>query len=185
MAKSIDPSSGLQSMGMGLTTPMGGATSTVSDLTAIGGLRGWQGLDHRSGMHLVPFGLQARRHGGAGRQAPPLSTASALHDRSSDPCMHDVSIACGTTAGPIFLVRSSVHAAGTGRGTVLGLKLDRMADSVTGQTVVDPKGYLTDLKSVKISTDAEISDIKKARHLLKSVIQTNPRHAPGWIAAAR
>jgi hypothetical protein len=33
--------------------------------------------------------------------------------------------------------------------------------------------------------DAEISDIKKARLLLKSVINTNPRHAPGWIAAAR
>ncbi len=28
----------------------------------------------------------------------------------------------------------------------MGLKLDRMADSVSGQTVVDPKGYLTDLK---------------------------------------
>ncbi|EFJ46600.1 hypothetical protein VOLCADRAFT_62457 [Volvox carteri f. nagariensis] len=112
LAKSLDPNSGLASVGgglNGLATPMGGATSTVSDLTAIG----------------------------------------------------------------------------TGRGTVLGLKLDRMADSVTGQTVVDPKGYLTDLKSIKISTDAEISDIKKARHLLKSVIQTNPRHAPGWIAAAR
>ncbi|GLC38459.1 hypothetical protein PLESTB_001727900 [Pleodorina starrii] len=110
-AKSLDPNSGLASVGglSGLATPMGGATSTVSDLTAIG----------------------------------------------------------------------------TGRGTVLGLKLDRMADSVSGQTVVDPKGYLTDLKSIKISTDAEISDIKKARHLLKSVIQTNPRHAPGWIAAAR
>lgn len=35
------------------------------------------------------------------------------------------------------------------------------------------------------ATDAEISDIKKARLLLKSVISTNPRHAPGWIAAAR
>eukprot|EP00887_Chlorella_sp_A99_P001425 scaffold8.g1425.t1 len=33
--------------------------------------------------------------------------------------------------------------------------------------------------------DAEISDIKKARLLLKSVISTNPKHAPGWIAAAR
>ena len=60
-----------------------------------------------------------------------------------------------------------------------------MADSVTGQTVVDPKGYLTDMKSIKISSDAEISDIKKARLLLKSVTNTNPRHAPGWIAAAR
>lgn len=35
------------------------------------------------------------------------------------------------------------------------------------------------------AADAEISDIKKARLLLKSVINTNPRHAPGWIAAAR
>jgi len=60
-----------------------------------------------------------------------------------------------------------------------------MADSVTGQTVVDPKGYLTDLTSMKLSTEAEISDIKKARTLLQSVIQTNPKHAPGWIAAAR
>lgn len=68
---------------------------------------------------------------------------------------------------------------------MIRLNLDRMADSVTGQTVVDPKGYLTDMKSIKISSDAEISDIKKARLLLKSVTNTNPRHAPGWIAAAR
>jgi len=75
--------------------------------------------------------------------------------------------------------------AGEGRGTVIKLKLDTISDSVSGQTVVDPKGYLTDLKSVKITSDAEISDIKKARLLLKSVIQTNQKHAPGWIAAAR
>lgn len=68
---------------------------------------------------------------------------------------------------------------------MIRLQLDRAGDSVTGQTVVDPKGYLTDLKSIKISSDAEISDIKKARTLLKSVTATNPRYAPGWIAAAR
>ena len=60
-----------------------------------------------------------------------------------------------------------------------------MADSVSGQTVVDPKGYLTDLKSMKISSDAEVGDIKKARTLLRSVTATNPKHAPGWVAAAR
>lgn len=80
---------------------------------------------------------------------------------------------------------TDLTAVGEGRGTVIKLKLDTMADSVSGQTVVDPKGYLTDLKSVKITSDAEISDIKKARLLLKSVIQTNQKHAPGWIAAAR
>jgi len=33
----------------------------------------------------------------------------------------------------------------------LSSKLDKMSDSVTGQTVVDPKGYLTDLNSIKVS----------------------------------
>uniref|UniRef100_A0A803KYM1 PRP1 splicing factor N-terminal domain-containing protein n=1 Tax=Chenopodium quinoa TaxID=63459 RepID=A0A803KYM1_CHEQI len=80
---------------------------------------------------------------------------------------------------------TDLTAVGEGRGTVLSLKLDRLSDSVSGQTVVDPKGYLTDLKSMKLTSDAEISDIKKARLLLKSVIQTNPKHPPGWIAAAR
>ena len=60
-----------------------------------------------------------------------------------------------------------------------------MSDSVSGQTVVDPKGYLTDLNSMKITSDADIGDIKKARTLLNSVTSTNPNHAPGWIAAAR
>ncbi|GJU11914.1 retrovirus-related pol polyprotein from transposon TNT 1-94 [Tanacetum coccineum] len=73
---------------------------------------------------------------------------------------------------------------GEGRGTVLGYNLDKVLDSVSGLTVVDPKGYLTDLQTMKISNDAEISDIKKARLLLKSVIQTNPKHTHGWIATA-
>ena len=71
------------------------------------------------------------------------------------------------------------------RGTVLGLKLDKMSDSITGQTVVDPKGYLTDLNAMKVNSASEVGDIKKARLLLKSVTSTNPSHAPGWIAAAR
>ncbi|RUS26071.1 PRP1 splicing factor, N-terminal-domain-containing protein [Jimgerdemannia flammicorona] len=74
---------------------------------------------------------------------------------------------------------------GQARDKVLGLKLDQMSDSVAGQTVIDPKGYLTDLNSVALKSDAEIGDLKKARLLLNSVITTNPKHAPGWIAAAR
>ena len=50
----------------------------------------------------------------------------------------------------------------------------RMGDSASGKSTVDPKGYLTSLDSVQLSSDAEISDIKKARMLLKSVINTNP-----------
>jgi pre-mRNA-processing factor 6 len=71
------------------------------------------------------------------------------------------------------------------RGHTLTSKLDTISDSVSGQTVVDPKGYLTNLNSLKISSEAEVGDIKKARALLSSVTSTNPKHAPGWIAAAR
>lgn len=54
-----------------------------------------------------------------------------------------------------------------------------MSDSVSGQTVVDPKGYLTDLQSMLPSHGGDINDVKKARLLLKSVRETNPKHPPG------
>jgi len=71
------------------------------------------------------------------------------------------------------------------RGAALSTRLDKMSDSVSGQTVVDPKGYLTSLNSLKVNSEAEVGDIKKARILLQSVTTTNPKHGPGWIAAAR
>mmetsp|Transcript_31144 Transcript_31144/g.75951 ORF Transcript_31144/g.75951 Transcript_31144/m.75951 type:complete len:978 (-) Transcript_31144:272-3205(-) len=82
--------------------------------------------------------------------------------------------------------RKDLTQLGRARDKMLGIKLDRVADSVTGQTVIDPKGYLTDLNSsVKVQSSSDLQDIKKARLLLKSVIMTNPKHGPGWIAAAR
>lgn len=80
---------------------------------------------------------------------------------------------------------SSLTEIGEGRKKMVDIQLGHASDSVTGQTVVDPKGYLTDLSHIKISSDAEIGDIKRARSLLKSVYQTNPQHSPGWVAAAR
>ena len=61
----------------------------------------------------------------------------------------------------------------------------QVSDSVSGQTVVDPKGYLTDLQSMLPQYGGDIADIKKARLLLKSVRETNPKHPPAWIASAR
>ena len=55
----------------------------------------------------------------------------------------------------------------------------QVSDSVSGQTVVDPKGYLTDLQSMLPSHGGDINDVKKARLLLKSVRETNPKHPPG------
>lgn len=60
----------------------------------------------------------------------------------------------------------------------------QVSDSVSGQTVVDPKSYLTDLQSVNPTNGADISDVKRARDLYRSVRETNPTHAPAWIASA-
>lgn len=80
---------------------------------------------------------------------------------------------------------TDLNKVGEGRNTYLQLKLDRVSDSVSGQTVVDPKGYLTDLNSSIKNQTADMADMKQARLLLKSAIQSNPKHAPAWIAASR
>ncbi|GKV34271.1 hypothetical protein SLEP1_g42655 [Rubroshorea leprosula] len=59
-----------------------------------------------------------------------------------------------------------------------------LGPNTSGITVVDPKSYLTDLKSMEKTSCAELSHIKKPRLLLKSVIQTNHKHPPGWIPSA-
>merc|ERR1712193_484141 len=64
---------------------------------------------------------------------------------------------------------TDLTAVGKERGTLLNFKLDRVADSLVSQTVVEPKGYITELKTVKINTNTEVSDIKKARLLLRSL----------------
>ncbi|KAL1586090.1 hypothetical protein WHR41_04790 [Cladosporium halotolerans] len=82
---------------------------------------------------------------------------------------------------------------GAARDKVLKVRLDQAAqtqqgtESVAGtSTNIDPKGYLTSLSmSEKKAGEIPVGDIKRARVLLESVIKTNPRHGPGWIAAAR
>ncbi len=74
---------------------------------------------------------------------------------------------------------------GEARNTLMDMKLTQVSDSVSGQTVVDPKGYLTDLQSMLPTYGGDINDVKKARLLLKSVRETNMSHAPAWIASAR
>ncbi|KAI9820440.1 MAG: hypothetical protein M1832_003773 [Thelocarpon impressellum] len=81
---------------------------------------------------------------------------------------------------------------GAARDKVLQVRLDQAAqgsgtDAAAGSaTNIDPKGYLTSLtKSELKAGEVEVGDIKRVRVLLESVIKTNPKHAPGWIAAAR
>ncbi|KZP07498.1 hypothetical protein FIBSPDRAFT_875426 [Athelia psychrophila] len=72
---------------------------------------------------------------------------------------------------------------------ILSLKLDQISGTTTAlnsglSSSVDPKGYLTSLNSVVTKSDAEIGDIKRARMLFDSLVKSNPKHGPGWIAAA-
>lgn len=89
------------------------------------------------------------------------------------------------TPSAVTPVMTDIKQFGEARETALRAKLDQVSDSASGQTTIDPKGYMTSLSSINIKSDAEIGDIKKAELLMKSVITTNPKHAPGWIAAAR
>lgn len=81
---------------------------------------------------------------------------------------------------------------GKARDKVLQVRLDQAAqgsgtDATTGtSTNIDSKGYLTSLSKSEIQAgETPYGDIKRVRVLLESVIKTNPKHAPGWIAAAR
>lgn len=80
---------------------------------------------------------------------------------------------------------------GAARDKVLQVKLDQASlgtDSVVAgnATNIDPNGYLTSLAKSQINEgEAQVGDVKRVRVLLESVIRTNPKHAPGWIAAAR
>ncbi|KAH8586672.1 putative Pre-mRNA-splicing factor prp1 [Bisporella sp. PMI_857] len=81
---------------------------------------------------------------------------------------------------------------GKARDKVLQVRLDQASqaggnDSVAGSaTNIDPKGYLTSLAKSQINGgEAQVGDINRVRVLLESVIKTNPKHGPAWIAAAR
>ncbi|KAK3077919.1 hypothetical protein LTS18_008911, partial [Coniosporium uncinatum] len=79
---------------------------------------------------------------------------------------------------------------GAAREKQLQVRLDQAGsgnDAASGtSTNIDPKGYLTSLSTSEMKAGAiPVADIKRARTLLESVIKTNPKHGPGWIAAAR
>ena len=71
------------------------------------------------------------------------------------------------------------------RPVVLKLGKNVKLIKVTGQTVVDPSGYLTDMQSMLPSYGGDIQDVKKARLLMKSVRETNPKQPQAWIGSAR
>lgn len=137
----------------------------------------WEALPE-PGAHIK--GAQAAKRSERFTKAP-----DSLLDRAKREIESGTTVSDEPAGGPSESPLADLKSLGQARNSVLEVKLDLAGDSVSGQTVVDPKGYLTDLASVKLSSEAEIGDIKKARLLLDSVRQTNPSHAPAWIASAR
>ena len=94
-------------------------------------------------------------------------------------------------SGDIDGTTTDFRTIGAARNRVLNSRLDRAEQSGTDTnsgtaTNVDPKGYLTSLAKTELKAgDVEVGDINRVRVLLESVIKTNPKHAPGFIAAGR
>ncbi|EGR31141.1 pre-mRNA splicing factor, putative [Ichthyophthirius multifiliis] len=74
---------------------------------------------------------------------------------------------------------------GKANQTVLTAKLDKSIDSVSGISTVDKSGYLTSLNQQIVNSEADIGDFKRARKLMKNVVNVDPKNANGWIGAAR
>lgn len=80
---------------------------------------------------------------------------------------------------------------GKARDAVLQVRLDQAAQGSGTETSngvstnVDPRGYLTSLNKSSNMGEAQVGDVNRVRTLLASVIKTNPKHGPGWVAAAR
>ncbi|KAF9486850.1 TPR-like protein [Pleurotus eryngii] len=81
---------------------------------------------------------------------------------------------------------------GQARDKIFSLKLNQVSGTSMASGLsnsINTRGYLTsiDSASVMLKTSAEFGDIKRARMLFDSLLhlqQSNPKRAPGWIAAA-
>ncbi|KAK1749955.1 hypothetical protein QBC47DRAFT_310908 [Echria macrotheca] len=80
---------------------------------------------------------------------------------------------------------------GAARDKVLKARLEQESHSGSGiatagsSTSIDPKGYLTSLASAQGAAEQSIGDIEQFRKMLKSAVDSNPKQAASWIAAAR
>ncbi|KAL1839332.1 hypothetical protein VTJ49DRAFT_1628 [Mycothermus thermophilus] len=78
---------------------------------------------------------------------------------------------------------------GAARDKVLRARLEQQSQSsgiatAGSATSIDPKGYLTSLANVQ-GVEQSIGDIEQFRKMLKSAVDSNPKQAASWIAAAR
>lgn len=132
-----------------------------------------------------------------------IDLANSNKNESSFP-----SSSLSSTANPnsISGVRTDLAAIGAGRTSVLEHNLDAIGQQQPSSQNIDQDGYLSSLATqdnVSVANGnigqagqgvidgmlsgkgGEIGDVKKMRSLLSVITSTNPKHAPGWMAAAR
>ena len=121
--------------------------------------------------------------GGDGPMASQIDPSAAeMHEPGNEAGI--MSTAAGASAGG---VDTSLRQIGVARQKLFSIELDRVQEKekIGTTTSINKQGYMTDLDSMKINSETEINDLKKARALLKAVISSNPKSTSGWIAAAR
>lgn len=123
---------------------------------------------------------------------PDSVIAGARDSTQMDTSVNDDGIATnGAGADSVDGTMTNFADIGAARDKVLQVRLDQAAqsgvDAASGiSTNIDPKGYLTSLSKTELKAgEVEVGDINRVRTLLESVIKTNSRHGPGYIALAR
>ncbi|KAA0168595.1 hypothetical protein FNF31_00475 [Cafeteria roenbergensis] len=117
----------------------------------------------------------------------PVSDAMLMEARGPAMGSIDASGDAGTSTSRLAGSGAATDLSGVGaaRNKMLDMRLTRMEDSVTGQTVVDPQGFVTSLQAQRAAQQVDAGDVRKGRLLMRSFVSTNPGHPHSWIAAAR
>jgi len=89
------------------------------------------------------------------------------------------------TGGVQSIIPGQLSALGDARRTILGLSLDKAPTSSVLRPALDKSGYMTQLGAVSKLSNIEIHDLKKARLLYKSMVDSDPTNAKAWQGAAR
>lgn len=78
---------------------------------------------------------------------------------------------------------------GEARERILGIRLDQLGGNTspgTATSTIDKEGYLTSLGTESAyRSGLEVGDLRRARLMLQSAVQTNPGSSQAWISAAR
>lgn len=60
---------------------------------------------------------------------------------------------------------------------MFNVKMNKAEEKIVGKSELDKDGYMTQLESVVVNNSEQIGDLKKARLIMKSAINSNPTNS--------